>query len=278
MQEDGSWSEPKNLGNPINTKNNEVGFVVSTDGHLAYFTSSGGKESAGGLDIYYFELYEEARPKKVMMIKGEAIDDEGEPIKDAKVEISYKNSGKSVEVKINGDDGKFAAIVEVDEVQDIMVTVKKEGHSFDTKLIKAEVIEEMIVEEVTYVEEEIEMEIGKIEIGKSFTIDNILFATNSYQLNSDSKFILDQFIKFLKVNNGVKVTIEGHTDDLGNDAENLTLSQKRASASLNYIVSKGIDQSRLKAKGYGETMPKVQNSNSANRAKNRRTDFMITGM
>jgi outer membrane protein OmpA-like peptidoglycan-associated protein/tetratricopeptide (TPR) repeat protein len=278
MQEDGSWSEPKNLGNPINTKNNEVGFVVSTDGHLAYFTSSGGKESAGGLDIYYFELYEEARPKKVMMIKGEAIDDEGEPIKDAKVEISYKNSGKSVEVKINGDDGKFAAIVEVDEVQDIMVTVKKEGHSFDTKLIKSEVIEEMIVEEVTYVEEEIEMEIGKIEIGKSFTIDNILFATNSYQLNSDSKFILDQFIKFLKVNNGVKVTIEGHTDDLGNDAENLTLSQKRASASLNYIVSKGIDQSRLKAKGYGETMPKVQNSNSANRAKNRRTDFMITGM
>jgi outer membrane protein OmpA-like peptidoglycan-associated protein/tetratricopeptide (TPR) repeat protein len=278
MQKDGSWSEPKNLGNPINTENNEVGFVVSTDGHLAYFTSTGGKESAGGLDIYYFELYEEARPKKVMMIKGEAVDDEGEPIKDAKVEISYKNSGKSVEVKINGDDGKFAAIVEVDEVQDVMVTVKKEGHSFDTKLIKAEVIEKMITEEVTYVEEEIEMEIGKIEIGKSFTIDNILFATNSYQLNSDSKFILDQFIKFLKVNNGVKVTIEGHTDDLGNDAENLTLSQKRANASLNYIVSKEIDKSRLRAKGYGETKPKVQNSNSANRAKNRRTDFMITGM
>lgn len=278
MQEDGSWSEPKNLGNPINTANNEVGFVVSTDGHLAYFTSSGGKESAGGLDIYYFELYEEARPKKVMMIKGEAIDDEGEPIKDAKVEISYKNSGKSVEVKINGDDGKFAAIVEVEEVQDVMVTVKKEGHSFDTKLIKAEVIEEMIVEDVTYVEEEIDMEIGKIEVGKSFTIDNILFATNSYELNSDSKFILDQFIKFLKDNNGVKVTIEGHTDDLGNDAENLTLSQKRANASLNYIVSKGIDKSRLKAKGYGETKPKVQNSNATNRAKNRRTDFMITGM
>lgn len=278
LQDNGSWSEPKNLGNPINTKNNEVGFVVSTDGHLAYFTSSGGKESAGGLDIYYFELYEAARPKKVIMIKGEALNDEGEPIKGAKVEISYKKSGKSVEVKINGDDGKFTAIVEVEDLQDVMVTVKKEGHSFDTKIIKAEVIETMKIEDKTYLEEEIDMEIGKIDIGKTFTIDNILFATNSYQLNSDSKFILDQFIKFLKENSTVTVVIEGHTDDLGNDGENLILSQNRASASLNYIVSKGIEKNRLKAKGYGETKAKFINSNSTNRAKNRRTDFLITGM
>lgn len=278
MKEDGTWSKPKNLGNPINTKNNEVGFVVSTDGHLAYFTSSGGKESAGGLDIYYFELYEEARPKKVMMLKGQALSDDGEPIKDAKVEISYKTSGKSVEVKVNGDDGKFAAIVEVEEVQDVMVTVKKEGHSFDTKLIKADVVEAMKTDNETFMEEEIDMEIGKIEVGKSFTIDNILFATNSYVLNSDSKFILDQFIKFLKENSSVRVTIEGHTDDLGNDDTNLTLSQNRANASLKYIVSNGIDRNRLKAKGYGELKPKVKNSNAINRAKNRRTDFMITGM
>lgn len=278
LQEDGSWSAPKNLGNPINTKNNEVGLVVSTDSHLAYFTSSGGKESVGGLDIYFFELYEEAKPKNVIMIKGEALDEEGEPIKDAKVEISYKNSNKSVEVKINGDDGKFTAIIEAEVAQDIMVTVKKEGHSFDTKLIKANVIEVMKVDDITYFEEEIDMEIGKIEVGKSFTIDNILFATSSYQLNSDSKFILDQFIKFLKENSGVTVTIEGHTDDLGNSEANLILSQNRANSSMAYIVSNGIAKNRLKAKGYGKTKPKVANTNSENRAKNRRTDFMITGM
>ena len=278
LGENGEWSEPKNLGHPINTKNNEVGFVVSTDGHLAYFTSSGGKESAGGLDIYYFELYEEARPKKVMMLKGKAVDDKGEPLKGAKVEITYKSTGKSVEVKINGDDGKFAAIVEIENVQDVMVTIKKEGHSFDTKLVKAEVIEKMKIEDKTFFEEEIDMEIGKIEVGKSFTIDNILFTTNSYQLTSDSKFILDQFVTFLKENKGVTVTIEGHTDDLGDNAKNLALSQNRANSSRSYIESKGIDENRLKAKGYGETKPKVKNSNSANRAKNRRTDFMITGM
>jgi outer membrane protein OmpA-like peptidoglycan-associated protein len=159
-----------------------------------------------------------------------------------------------------------------------MVTLKKTGHSFDTKLIKAETIKEMVKEEKTYIEEEVEMEIGKIEVGKSFTIDNILFATNSYILNSDSKFILDQFIKFLKENPSVKATIEGHTDDLGDDTENLTLSENRAKSSLSYIVSKGIKKNRLTSKGYGESKPKLPNNSSGNRAKNRRTDFMITGM
>jgi outer membrane protein OmpA-like peptidoglycan-associated protein len=278
LQDDGTWSSPKNLGHPINTKKDEVGFVVSTDGHLAYFTSDRETKKVGGFDIYYFDLYEEARPKKVIMIKGEVTDEEGEPMKDAKVEISYKNSGESVEVKINGDDGKYAAIIKVEEEQDIMVTVKKEGHSFDTKLIKKEEIAQIKKEETTYIEESIPMEIGKIKVGKSFTIDNILFATNSYDLNVDSKFILDQFIKFLKENPTVTVIIEGHTDDLGDDAQNLTLSQNRANASMNYLISKGISKSRLSSKGYGETKPKVKNSSSANRAKNRRTDFMITGM
>jgi len=278
LQKDGTWSEPKNLGHPINTKNDEVGFVVSTDGHLAYFTSNRESTTVGGLDIYYFELYEDARPQKVMMIKGQAADDEGEPLKGAKVAISYKETGESVEININGDDGKFAAIVNIEEEQDVMVTVKKEGHSFDTKLIKKAEIKQAKIEKKTYINEPIKMEIGKIEVGKSFTIDNILFATNSFELNSDSKFILDQFITFLKENPTVKVTIEGHTDDLGDDAENLTLSENRAKASMDYLVSKGIDKNRLTAKGYGETKPKVKNSSSANRAKNRRTDFMITGM
>lgn len=278
LQDDGTWSEPKNLGYPINTKHDEVGFVVSTDGHLAYYTSDREKNNVGGLDIYYFELYEEARPQKVIMIKGEVTDDKGEPIEDASVEISYKDSGESTQVKINGNDGKFAAIIKIEEEQDIMVTVKKPGHSFDTKLIKKAEITKMKKEEKTYVSEPVEMEIGKIEVGKSFTIDNILFATNSYTLNSDSKFILDQFIKFLKENPTVNVTIEGHTDDLGDDGENLILSENRAKASMNYLISKGIDKDRLTSKGYGETKPKVKNSSSENRAKNRRTDFMITGM
>lgn len=272
MNEDGTWAEPKNIGYPINSEGNEVGLVVSTDGHLAYYTSR--NAGSKGYDIYYFELYEEARPQKVKFFKGVVKDEAGEPIKDAVVEISYKDSKENVEIKVNGDDGKFAAIVNVDEdkPEDVMISVKKEGHSFDTKLLKAE----DLAKDDEVFSTGIEMEIDTIEVGKAFTIDEILYTTDSYELTPDSKFILDQFVKFLKDNPTVKVTIQGHTDDVGDDASNKLLSANRAKGAMEYIVASGIAANRLKSEGYGETKPKVPNNSASNRAKNRRTDFLIT--
>lgn len=272
--ESGKWKEPKNIGFPINTTGNEVGLIVSTDGKLAYFTT-GGKGSS--FDIFNFELYEEARPKKVLFIKGEAKDDKGEPIKDAVVEVTYKETGESVEFKVNGDDGKFAAVVQVDEDKptDVMIATKKEGFSFDTKIIKAEEVKEIV--EKTF-ESGVEMEIEEIKVGEAFTMDNILYATKSYALNDDGKFVLDQFIKFLHENPTVKVSIQGHTDDKGDPRENQILSENRAKGVVEYLVSKGIDKNRLNYEGFGQTKPKVPNNSDANRALNRRTDIMIVDM
>lgn len=271
MDENGNWSEPKNIGYPINSEGNEVGLVVSTDGHLAYYTSR--NAGSNGYDIYYFELYEEARPKKVLLVKGDAKNDDGTPLKDATVEISYKESGENVEIKINGDDGKYVAVVNVEEEQDVMITVKKDGYSFDTQLIKEEEIAQMD----TYIEG-IDMEIGEIKMNKAFTIDDILYDTDSWELSGDSKFILDQFVKFLISNPTVKVTIQGHTDDRGDAAHNKELSANRAKGVMDYLISKGIPASRLKSEGHGEDKPKVPNTSDENRAKNRRTDFVITEM
>jgi outer membrane protein OmpA-like peptidoglycan-associated protein len=276
--ENGNWTTPVNLGYPINTKENEVGLIVSTDGHLAYFASDRVNNGVGGFDIYAFELYEKARPKKVAMIKGTITDDKGDPVKDATVEISYKDSKEKVELKVNGDDGKYAAIINLEKNEDVLVKVKKEGYSFDTKVIKKEEINKLKTTETTFIEEPIEMEIGEIEVGKTFTLDNILFATDSYELTNDSKYILDQFIQFLKENPTVTVTIEGHTDNVGDDERNLTLSNQRALVTMTYLIEKGIGKDRLQAVGYGETQPKVPNNSEQNRAINRRTDFKITGM
>jgi outer membrane protein OmpA-like peptidoglycan-associated protein/tetratricopeptide (TPR) repeat protein len=271
----GNWGEPVNIGYPINSEGNEVAFVVSTDGHLAYYTSR--NAGSNGYDIYYFELYEEARPQKVVLVKGEVKSETGEPVKDATVEVSYKGSEESVEVKVNGDDGKYAAIVKVEEDKDVVVTMKKRGYSFDTKLIKKREIEK-IANSRDVVMRKIDMEIDPIKKGKAFTIDNILFDTDSYALLDDSKFVLDQFSKFLKENPTVTVTIQGHTDDRGDAAHNKELSANRAKACMDYIVSKGVATERLKSEGYGEDKPKVPNSSDENRALNRRTDFEITGL
>jgi len=261
----GNWEEPVNIGYPINTEGNEVAFVVSTDGHLAYYTSR--NSGSNGYDIYYFELYEEARPQKVLLLKGEVKNEKGEPVKDATVEISYQGSDETVEVKVNGDDGKFVAVVKM----------KKRGYSFDTKLIKKAKIERLSNSK-NIVMRHIDMKIDPIKVGKSFTIDNILFDTDSYALLDDSKFVLNQFIKFLKENPTVTITIQGHTDDIGDKGHNKELSANRAKACMSYIVSKGVSQSRLKSEGFGEEKPKVPNTSAANRALNRRTDFEITAL
>ena len=272
---DGNWEDPKNLGYPINTEANEVGIVVSTDGKLAYFTTGKGNSS---YDIYYFELYEEARPKKVLFVKGEVKNDEGEPVKDATVEVTYKESGESNEVKVNGDDGKWAAVINVDEEEDsdVMITMKKAGYSFDSKLIKAEEIGKF--KDAVFAEEFVQLEIKEIEVGKTFEMDNILYATKSYALNDDSEFMLDQFVKFLNENPTVKVSIQGHTDNEGDAGENQVLSENRAKGVVDYIVSKGISRDRLEYKGFGESKPKVPNTSDYNKSLNRRTEVMILSM
>ena len=265
-EENGTWQQPKNIGYPINSKEDELGLFVSTDGEIAYYSSRVG----GNWNIYSFELYQEARPKPVAILKGELKDEKGQPVKDATIEIAYAGSGEVSKVKVNGNDGKYAAVVKLDKKQDIMVTVQKEGYAFDSKLITKEEIQK---EDVIIRNKDLSVE--PLKVGKTYTINDILYATNSAELNDKSKFILLGFIRFLKENPTIKIAIQGHTDDQGDDALNLTLSESRANGVKSYLILEGIEEQRLSSKGFGEMAPKLPNSNDTNRAKNRRTDFVI---
>ncbi len=240
------------------------------DGKIAYFSSDVG----GNWNIYSFDLYEEARPQPVAILKGELKDEKGEPVSNATIEIAYENTGEVTEVKVNGDDGKYAAVVKTKNKQDVMVTVKKEGHAFDSKLIAKEEFKEKADVAIR----NNNLDVKELKVGEAYTINDILYSTNSSELNDKSKFILKGFARFLKENPTIVVAIQGHTDDIGDDTKNMLLSEQRAQGVKNFLISQGIDKERLSAKGYGETQPKVENSSEANRAKNRRTDFVIEGI
>lgn len=265
-QADGSWSAPKNIGTPINTAEDEIGLFVSTDGKVAFYSSKVG----GNWNIYSFELYEGARPKSVAIIKGELRDEKGLAMQDASIEIGYANSTETTKINVNSDDGKYAAVIKMDEQQDVMVTVKKEGHAFDAKLITKETFEK-----ADPVIRNTDLAVKKLKVGEAYTINDILYATNSAALTDRSRFILRGFANFLKENPSIEVGIHGHTDDVGEDALNLKLSDDRAKGVREYLVSLGIQASRLTAKGFGETKPKLPNTSEFNRSKNRRTEFVI---
>lgn len=268
--EHGKWTEPKNIGYPINTADDELGIFVSIDGEIAYYSSS----QRGDWNIYSFELYEEARPQSVALIKGELKDDSGQPVKDATIQVMYEGADTLTEIKVNGDDGKYAAIVKTKKNQDVMVTVKTANSAFESKLITKEELAEPKKIKI----EGKDMDVKEMKVGEPYTINDILYATNSFELSSRTKFILRGFAQFLKENPSVAVAIHGHTDDIGDDHENLVLSKNRAKGVMDYLVAQGVAKKRLSSEGFGETKPKVSNSSEENRAQNRRTEFVIQGM
>ncbi len=267
-EENGVWSAPINIGYPINSKEDELGLFVSTDGKLAYFSSRYG----GNWNIYGFELYAEARPKSVTILKGELKEPNGGPVENATIEIAYENTGVVEKVKVNGNDGKYAVVVKTETPQDIIVSVKKEGAAFESKLITKE---EIAVKEKR---NDNNLQVKELKVGDAYTINDVLYAYNSDVLTDRSKFILKEFARYLNEHEAMTFVIQGHTDSDGDDAKNLDLSDRRAKGVKEYLVSLGVTESRLEAKGFGETSPKAENTSAENKAKNRRTDFMITGL
>jgi outer membrane protein OmpA-like peptidoglycan-associated protein len=109
----------------------------------------------------------------------------------------------------------------------------------------------------------------------NFAAKNVFFNTGSAKLLPKSYKSLDEVAKLMLEDESLKMDIDGHTDSQGSDELNQTLSEKRANAVRDYLISKGIDPSRLKATGYGESRPIADNNTAAGRAKNRRTEMTV---
>ena len=106
-------------------------------------------------------------------------------------------------------------------------------------------------------------------------LKGVNFALNSAELTSQSKIILNKEIMKLKEDPNIKVQVAGHTDSAGSDAYNQKLSEHRAQAVVDYLISKGVDPNRLKAVGYGESKPIASNATEAGQAKNRRVELQL---
>lgn len=102
---------------------------------------------------------------------------------------------------------------------------------------------------------------------------NITFDTGKSTIKAESQKIIDQMHELLKSNPGLKISIEGHTDNVGNAASNKTLSESRAKAVMDALVAKGIDKSRISSKGFGQEKPVADNSTDEGKAKNRRVEI-----
>lgn len=301
------WSDPQNMGYPLNTADDDIYFVLSGDGKHGYYASVK-EDGLGEKDLYRItmpprddiellqaklkeltgetqEIYEHKEPEiKTTEVKNENKDIILKPVL-LKGTITETNSGKplsSAIVQLQDPESAIVSEVATDEKGGYVIVVKQEkpvnwtisaqytGYGFASKQIVIPAMKEDIVE-VTY-----NLNLKKLEVGSTFVLRNIYFDFNKATIKPRSDAELQKLEKLLRENPAMKIEIAGHTDSKGSEAYNKLLSQKRAQAVVDHLVTKGINKSRLSAVGYGEERPLASNDDEMEgRELNRRTEFEI---
>ena len=266
LNDQGEWGDPVNLGYPLNTFMDENSILISSGGELGYF-SSNRKGGFGSLDLYGFELDKKFRPEKVSFIKGKVFDAEDYAPLPAKFQLTNLETGKIIsELTANSGNGEF--LITIPENNDLAFHVEYVGYNFVSKNLS---FDQLKLTKDGYI---LNIPMYKIQPG-TFVLENIFFEVNSWELKINSIIELEKVYKMLELNSKIEIEISGHTDNVGDDQSNLILSKNRAKAVVDWLVKKGINQSRMSFTGYGENKPIVDNSKAANRAKNRRTELTI---
>lgn len=266
----GDWGKAVNLGYPVNTWNDENSLLVSPDGAKAYFASDR-QGSVGGLDLYQFDLDKIIRPQPITYVKGIVKDAATAAPLPAHYEIVELASGKTIH-SANADKitGEFLSVLTAGN--DYLLNVSHPGYLFYSDHFSCK---QAVDFTNPYL---LNVNMQKAKAGEKVVLKNIFFDTDSFNLKQESFIELDKLIAFLKQNPKAKIQLSGHTDSTGDKKKNQVLSQNRARAVYNYLVSKGIDKSSLLYKGFGDAQPIASNDTSEGRAQNRRTEFLILSM
>ena len=261
----GAWQDPVNIGYPINTVANEISLFVSTDGHKAYFASNN-IDRLGGWDIYSFELHDNAKPERVLFLKGNLFSDSTHLPDDIELEIKNLTTQEITTVKVNA--GTYVSSITLGRDDDVLVTVKKAGYAFNSRYISAD-------DSLFTSPSGLNFEMEQLKEGKSFNIDNIYFTNNSYDLSVITREVVVEFAKYLEINSSIVVEINGFTDNVGGRIANQLLSERRAQSVMDLLLMQGVSVERVSYNGFGEYFPVASNETEEGRAANRRIVFKI---
>jgi outer membrane protein OmpA-like peptidoglycan-associated protein/tetratricopeptide (TPR) repeat protein len=273
---DSTWSKPENLGAPLNSDKDEMSFSVNLNGQYAYFSRTrDGRSLADKEDIYYFQLHKKAQPKAVTFVKATVRD----AITQAPLSSSLKFRDANTRDTLQMDeiDSSGAFLVTMNIGKKYMLTVSKQGYNYFLK-------EFDLKDSALSVDTSFLLDINLVpfssvkglpESKRNFTLKNVTFGTAQTEPLPESVIELDNLIQTLTINPTLEVSINGHTDNVGLPSDNLSLSEKRAEAVKKYLIFKGITETRLTSRGFGETLPLNSNETAEGRASNRRIEFSI---
>ncbi|MDB5143964.1 MAG: OmpA family protein [Mucilaginibacter sp.] len=266
LGKDGKWQKPENLGYPINSSGDENGLTLTANGTYAFF-SSNNLNGSGGFDIYTFELPKSIRPHQVTYVKGTVNDAiTKQPLESAVEIIDLEKDIPVYQDYSSAEQGDFLATLTTGK--NYGLNISRNGYLFYSANFSLIGHEDKNPFNIAVL-------LQPIEVGNKVVLQNIFFDTNKSEIKDESKPELKKLVDFLNLNPAVRIEVSGHTDNVGSDQLNQTLSENRAKSVYQYLVTNNINPNRLVYKGYGETQPVASNDNEEDRSKNRRTEFKI---
>lgn len=264
--DEGTWSEPENLGYPLNTQYDEIGLIVNARGDKGYFSSD--RMSGEVRDIYSFDLYPEARPNEVSYMKGTVYDADSRRRLRASFELIDLHTSELV-IRSYSDALTGEFLVPLVTGGDYALNVSREGYLFYSDHFS---LSSFAHQTDPFLKD---VPLHPINTGEKTILRNIFFEFDSYELKPESLVELEKMTQFMVANPGITVRINGHTDNIGDASYNMELSEKRAGTVARFLIDSGIDSTRVGYAGFGETMPMATNLTEEGRAENRRTEFEI---
>ncbi len=267
-----------NLGADVNSTGDDFAPVpMGKDAGLFSSNRAGGK---GSDDVYMFKK----KPLKLVTFYADGTvlehDDKAgttTPVAGAQVSI-VGPTGQQL-TATSGPDGKFN--IKLDSAAANYVVRAERTGDFAARASLSTVGRKPAQDQLPNLTNDIQIPVtltlNKIILAKAIEVKDILYDYNKYNIRPDAATHLDTLVQTLVDNPKISIELSSHTDQRGKDAYNLKLSQQRAQAAVDYIVSKGIDKARITAKGYGETRPVVTKPKTeAEYQRNRRTEFKVT--
>jgi flagellar motor protein MotB len=267
MNEDSTFTVPENLGFPINTYNDELGLMIDATGENAYFSTV--RDGKYGKDIFYFSLYEAARPDPVSYFRGKVFDRETMKLLKSDYELVNLRTGQIVSSGLTDASGNFLVCLPVG--YNYGLNVNKAGYLFYSDNFMLESIHSATK---PYIKRVL---LNPIKVGEVMQLSNIFFGFDSVEIKKESVTELNKLSKLLLENPDIIVEVAGFTDSIGSQAYNISLSERRARTVVNFLISKGIDSDRLKTRAYGAALPVGTNITDEGRRLNRRTEVRIIG-
>lgn len=269
QNEKGEWQEPKNIGYPINSPDDDLYFVMSADAKHGYFTSNkaGGK---GDKDIYMIDFSDFESIQKdnyLTLVKGKVLDSISNKPIFAEIEIVDNDKGKLIS-KFTSNSLTGDYMISLPSGKNYGISISAENHLFYSDNFT-------LTESKEYKEKVKNIYLLPMQKGSKAILKNIFFAYASDSLYPESYSELDRVVKLLKKYPKTNIEISGHTDNQSSLKTNKKLSKNRAKSVYDYILSKGIKSKRLTYKGYAFFYPIASNDTEEGRKQNRRVEIKI---